>query len=100
VLVSPTKTKIGMFSLILSDEDIPSIDTSPIPKQNATDIIGPITGQRAKQLEKEMHAEVNANLAFVTNNVADSSMHSGSSFIVLRNDGAYESTWDDDIFDP
>jgi len=47
-----------------------------------------------------MHAEVNANLAFVTNNVADSSMHSGSSFIVLRNDREYESAWNDNNFDP
>ena len=33
-------------------------------------------------------------LAFVTNNVEDSSMHSGCCFITLRNDGAYESVWD------
>ena len=31
-----------------ADEDIPSIDTSHIPKQNATDIVGLITRQWAK----------------------------------------------------
>ena len=53
------------------DEDIPSVDTSPIPKQNAIDIVGSITRQRAKQLEKKINAQVNANLSFVTNNVED-----------------------------
>lgn len=43
---------------------------------------------------------MNANLAFVVNNDKDSSMHLGCFFIVLRNDGAYGSTWDDDNFDP
>ena len=31
-----------------ADEDIPSIDTSPTSKQNAIDIVGPVTRQRAK----------------------------------------------------
>jgi len=31
-----------------SDEDIPSVDTTPTSKQNAIDIVGPITRQRAK----------------------------------------------------
>ena len=83
-----------------ADEDIPSIDTSPTSKQNAIDIVGPITRQRAKQLEKEINAQVNANLSCVTNNVEDSSTHSGCCFIVLRNDGAYESAWNDDNFSP
>jgi hypothetical protein len=75
-----------------SDEDIPNVDTSSISKQNAIDIVGPITRQQAKQLKKEINAQV--NVAFVTNNVEDSSMHSGCCFITLRNDGAYESAWD------
>ena len=40
------------------DEDIPSVDTSPTSKQNAIDIVGPITRQRAKQLEKENKCSV------------------------------------------
>jgi len=83
-----------------ADEDIPSVDTSPTSKQNAIDIVGPITRQRAKQLGKEINAQVNANLSFITNNVEDSSMHLGCCFIILRNDGAYESAWDDDNFSP
>ena len=47
-----------------------------------------------------MHAQVNTNLAFVANNVEDSSMHSDCSFIVLRNDREYESAWNDNNFDP
>jgi len=39
-----------------ADEDIPNVDTSPTSKQNAIDIVGPITRQRAKQLEKEINA--------------------------------------------
>jgi len=31
-----------------ADEDIPNVDTSPTSKQNAIDIVGPITRQRAK----------------------------------------------------
>ena len=83
-----------------TDEDIPSVDTSPTSKQNAIDIVGPITRQREKQLEKEINAQVNANLSFVTNNVEDSSMYSDCCFIILRNDGAHESAWDDDNFSP
>lgn len=60
------------------------------------DIVGP----RANQLEKEINALVNANLAFVTIKIEHSSMHSGCCFIILRNDGAYESAWDDDNFSP
>ena len=83
-----------------TDEDIPSIDTSPTSKQNAIEIVGPITRQRAKQLGKEINAKVNANLLIVTNNVEDSSMHLGCCFIILRNDGAYECAWVDDNFSP
>ena len=84
----------------LGDEDIPSVDTSPTSKQNSIDIVGPITRQRAKQLGKEINAQVNVNLSFIRNNVEDSSMHLGCCFIILRNDGAYESAWDDDNFSP
>ena len=31
-----------------ADEDIPNVDTSPTSKQNAIDIVGPITRQLAK----------------------------------------------------
>ena len=39
-----------------ADEDIPNVDTSPTSKQNAIDIVGPITRQRAKQLRNEINA--------------------------------------------
>ena len=44
----------------LCNEDIPSIHSSP--NEATLDIAGPITRSRAKQLEKEIHSQVNANL--------------------------------------
>jgi hypothetical protein len=37
------------------NEDIPSIHSSS-PNKSASDIVGPITRNKAKQLEKEMHS--------------------------------------------
>ncbi|WVZ80688.1 hypothetical protein U9M48_028145, partial [Paspalum notatum var. saurae] len=61
----------------IANEDIPSIHSSP--NETTLDIAGPITRSRAKQLEKEIHSQVNAN---------------------LMNDGVQEQAWDDDGFCP
>ena len=81
-----------------SNEDIPSIHSS----SNATplDIAGPITRSRAKQLEKEIHSQVNANLMFNNQFMLNEPMLLSSCSNVLRNDGVYEPAWDEDGFKP
>jgi hypothetical protein len=44
------------------NEDIPSIHSSP--NETTFDIAGPIIRSRAKQLEKEIHSQVSANIMF------------------------------------
>jgi hypothetical protein len=44
------------------NEDMPSIHSSS--NETPLDIAGPITRSRAKQLQKEIHSQVNANLMF------------------------------------
>jgi hypothetical protein len=63
-------------------------------------VSGPITRSRAKQLEKEMHDQVNANINLFNYNTFNESMLSSSCFNILRNDGVYESAWDEDNFSP
>jgi hypothetical protein len=75
------------------NEDMPSIHSSS--NETPLDIAGPITRSRAKQLQKEIHSQVNANLMF--NNRP---MLLSSCFNVLRNDGVYEPAWDQDGFKP
>jgi len=83
-----------------ADEDIPSIHSSLLPMRNTSEISGPITRSRAKLLEKEMHSQVNANLISINHIISDHPMLLSSCFNVLRNDGVYESAWDDDGFHP
>ncbi|XP_062217663.1 uncharacterized protein LOC133917845 [Phragmites australis] len=40
-----------------ADEVIPSIDNNIIKNKDATNIVGPVTRKRAKQLEKEIHSQ-------------------------------------------
>jgi hypothetical protein len=62
--------------------------------------VGPITRSKAKQLEKEMHSQVNANLVLNNQIILDHPMHLSTCFNVLRNDGVHERAWDDDGFCP
>jgi hypothetical protein len=52
------KSTSALFYLGSSNEDIPSIHSTP----NTLDIAGQITRSRAKQLEKKIRSQVNANL--------------------------------------
>ena len=80
------------------DEDIPSIHSSS--NETPLDISGPITRSRAKQLEKEIHSQVNANLMFNNQFMLNDPILLSSCFNVLRNDGGYEPAWDEDGFKP
>jgi hypothetical protein len=81
-----------------ADEDIPSIHSSS--NETPLDISGPITRSRAKQLEKEIHSQVNANLMFNNQFMLNDPILLSSCFNVLRNDGGYEPAWDEDGFKP
>ncbi|WVZ58323.1 hypothetical protein U9M48_008604 [Paspalum notatum var. saurae] len=81
-----------------ANEDIPSILSSP--NETTLDIAGPITRSKAKQLEKEIHSQVNANLMFNNQFMLNESMLLSSCSNVLRNDGVYEPAWDEDGFKP
>ena len=65
-----------------------------------TNIMGPITRQQAKQLEKEIHSQVNANLILINQNILDHVVLSSSCFNVLKNDVLYARAWDDDGYFP
>ena len=80
------------------NEDIPSIHSSP--NETTFDIAGPITRSRAKQLEKEIHSQVNANLMLNNQIMLNGPMLLSTCFNVLRNDGVHEQAWDDDGFCP
>ena len=82
------------------NEDIRSIQSSPYPNEDASDIVGPITRRRAKQLEKEMHSQMNANLMLNNQIILNEPMLFSTCFNVLRNDGGHERAWDDDGFCP
>jgi hypothetical protein len=81
-----------------SNGDIPSIHSSPHPNENAYDIVGPITRSTTKQLEKEMHSQVNTNLVLNNQIILDEPMLLSTCFNILRNDGVHERAWDDDGF--
>jgi len=83
-----------------ANEDTSSINSSPPPNETISDIVGPITRSRAKQLEKEMHSQVNANLVLNNQIILDDHMLLSTCFNVLRNDGVHERAWDDDGFCP
>jgi hypothetical protein len=81
-----------------ANEDMPSIHSSS--NETPLDIAGPITRSRAKQLQKEIHSQVNANLMFNNQSMLNEPMLLSSCFNVLRNDGVYEPAWDQDGFKP
>jgi hypothetical protein len=81
-----------------ANENIPNIHSSPPPIETASDIVGPITRSRAKQLEKEMNSQVNANLVLNNQIISDEPMLLSTCFNILRNDGVHERAWDDDGF--
>jgi hypothetical protein len=70
------------------NEDMPSIHSSS--NETPLDIAGPITRSRAKQLQKEIHSRVNANLMFNNQSMLNEPMLLSSCFNVLRNYGVYE----------
>ena len=82
----------------LFSEDIPSIHSSP--NETTLDIAGPITRSRTKQLEKDIHSEVNANLMLNNQITLNEPMLLSTCFNVLRNGGVHEQAWDDDGFCP
>jgi hypothetical protein len=82
------------------DEDIPSIDNNIIKNKDATNIVGPVTRKQAKQLEKEIHSQVSANLILINDNILDHSMLSSCCLNILRNDGICARAWDEDGFNP
>ena len=82
------------------DEDIPSIDNNIIKNKDTTNIVGPVTRKRAKQLEKEIHSQVNANLILINDNISDHSMLPSCCLNILRNDGICVRAWDEDGFNP
>ncbi|GJN07674.1 hypothetical protein PR202_ga25522 [Eleusine coracana subsp. coracana] len=55
---------------------------------------------RVKQLEKEIHDQVDANLTLINHAISYYFMLLGSCLNVLRNDGPLKSFWDDDDFIP
>jgi hypothetical protein len=92
--------QVGLQILVTSllfHEDMPSIHSSS--KETPLDIAGPIRS-RAKQLQKEIHSQVNANLMFNNQSMLNEPMVLSSCFNVLRNDGVYERAWDQDAFKP
>nr|XP_034591764.1 uncharacterized protein LOC117853544 [Setaria viridis] len=78
----------------IPSEDIPNIHSSS--HETPLDIAGPITRSRAKQLEKEIHSQANANLMFNNQFMLNEPMLLSSCSNVLRNDGVYEPAWDED----
>ena len=87
-----------LVTSLLFNEDMPSIHSSS--KEIPLDIAGPIRRSRAKQLQKEIHSQVNANLMFNNQSMLNEPMLLSSCFNVLRNDGVYEPAWDQDGFKP
>jgi hypothetical protein len=73
---------------------MPSIHSSS--NETPLDIAGPITRSRAKQLQKEIHSQVNANRMFNNQSMLNEPMLLSSCF----NDGVYEPAWDQDGFKP
>jgi len=80
------------------NEDMPCIHSSS--NEATLDIAGPITRSRAKQLEKEIHSQVNANLMINNQFMLNKPILLSFCFNVLRNNGVYELAWDEDGFKP
>jgi hypothetical protein len=93
---APYTNSRGRHDLV--NEDMPSIHSSS--NETPLDIAGPITRSRAKQLQKEIHSQVNANLMLNNQSMLNEPMFLSSCFNVLRNDGVYEPAWDQDGFKP
>jgi hypothetical protein len=55
---------------------------------------------KAKQLEEEIHDQVNANITLFNYNTCPKSVLPSSWFNVLRTNGISESAWDEDNFSP
>ena len=91
---------LGKSAAASLDEDIPGIDNNIIKDKDATNIVGPVTRKRAKQLEKEIHSQVNANLILFNDNISDHSMLPSCCLNILRNDGICARAWDEDGFNP
>ncbi|XP_062213375.1 uncharacterized protein LOC133914267 [Phragmites australis] len=70
-----------------ANEDMSSKDPISKSDTSANDIVGPITRSRSKKLEKEMQAQVNANLYSSNSDISGNMLLSYSSFMILRNDG-------------
>jgi hypothetical protein len=96
ILIVVIVSHIGMVFCWRVNEDMPSIHSSS--NETPLDIAGPITRSRAKQLQKEIHSQVNANLMFNNRSMLNEPMLLSSCFNVLRNDGVYEPAWDQDGF--
>ena len=86
--------------LTTSDKDTPSTHSSSVPNKSASDIVGPITRRRAKQLGQQMHSLVNSNLILTNQIISDHPIILSTCLNVLRNDGVSERAWDDDDFCP
>ena len=56
-----------------ADEDIPCIPSSILPTEISSKIVGPNTRSRAKQLEKEIHSQVNSNLSLLNDGIPNHS---------------------------
>jgi hypothetical protein len=76
------------------------MDTNIIKGSDATNIVGPVTRMRAKQLEKEIQSQVHADLILINHNNSDQVILSNCCLNIRRNDGVYSSAWDDDGFCP
>ena len=98
--MTPSIGKVAPTGITVANanEDIPSIHSSP--NETTFDIASLITRSRAKQLEKEIHSQVNANLTFNNQIMLNGPMLLSTCFNVLRNDGVHEQAWDDDGFCP
>jgi hypothetical protein len=74
--------------------------THSSPNETILDIAGPITRSTTKQLEKEIHSQVNANLMLNNQITLNEPMLLSTCFNVLRNNGVHEQAWDEDGFKP
>jgi hypothetical protein len=72
--------------------------THSSPNETILDIAGPITRSTTKQLEKEIHSQVNANLMLNNQITLNEHMLLSTCFNVLRNNGVHEQAWDEDGF--
>jgi hypothetical protein len=73
---------LSNLQVSITNEDMPSIHSSS--NETPLDIAGPIIRSRAKQLQKEIHSQVNANLMFNNQSMLNEPMLLSSCFNVLR----------------